>query len=352
MNHRRALSLLFATPILLALAPRADVVTFHPDSGSSASKSYEITGNLSLGDFSMFVNGQDMSAMVPMEDVEVDFSMMMDVSDEYVSVEDGKMLELVRLYESIEGSWEAPDDSGEMDELDDLVGKKVRFAWNAEDEAYEIEFHEDEGDEELLEGLGIDMDFTGLLPSGDVSEGDEWSVPAKQLATALTLGSEFEDMAFDDLASEAETEEEQMILGMVQDEILPQFEAMMEEFQGSCTYLGRRDGGIGAIRVAVDSQGSVDLVDAIVSLVEAQVPPEAGVEVSVEDASIEIGVEGEGELLWNVEAGTFAGFSMRAEVEVYIDVAIAADMQGQSQDLEASIEMLGEITWDAGPAGE
>ena len=100
MKSNLLVASLIAVPALVALKPVADSVAFQPEDGSSASKEYEISMSLSLGDLSAMVDGQDMSGMIP-GDFEMSADLLMSVTDQYVSSEDGRPLELIRTFDAL-----------------------------------------------------------------------------------------------------------------------------------------------------------------------------------------------------------------------------------------------------------
>lgn len=331
---------LIAVPALVALKPIADSVAFQPDDGSSASKEYEINVNMSLGDFTAMLDGQDMSEMVP-GDFEMSAEILMSVTDLYVSSEDGRPVELIRTFDALSMAWETGDDSGEDDEMADMEGKRVLFKWNADDEAYDKSFHECEGDEDRLNEMTPLMDFQGLLPDGDVEVGDSWTLDSDELGSLLIFGTNPEGI---DMADAGEGGE------IFAAELMPQIKSMLEEFEVQCTYRGTEelDGmTVGVIAVEVSSEGDIDLVGLIEQIAMDQIPPEVEIDLSVDEAALTITVEGSGELYWNLGAGNFQSYDMSSTLEILADLAVSVDAQGESHDMEASAEILGDITWAA-----
>src|SRR5688500_19800730 len=104
MNPTRfLLPALLASPLLLAMEPRGDALTFHPAKDSSLTKISEMTMSFELGDISVIVSGNDMSGQIP-GDVAGDMDMSMTWTDKYVDLKDGKPLELIRTYDEMSGS--------------------------------------------------------------------------------------------------------------------------------------------------------------------------------------------------------------------------------------------------------
>ena len=133
-------------------------------------------------------------------------------------------------------------------------------------------------------------------------------------------------------------------------EINPQLMELMDSFEAQCEYAGTRDVDgrtLGVIAVTLNGEGDIDLTGVINGLAESQLPPEFEVDLSIDEAAITIILEGEGELLWDIEAGLFYSYDLIAEIELLADVALSVDAMGETHDLEASAEVLGEMTWSA-----
>ena len=343
MKSKLLTASLIAVPALVALKPIADSVYFQPEDGSSASKEYTITASFSLGDFSAMVDGQDMSEMIPAE-FDLSAEMAMSVTDQYVSTLDGRMTELIRTFDALSMIWEGPEGSGEDEDMDELEGKSVRFAWNEDDEEYEKSFHECEGDEDALDNLAPEMDLQALLPDGDVSEGDTWSVESSSLGSLVIFGTDTSDLDMSKIGDGDEIEQ------LMASEINPQLQALMDSFEADCEYMGTRevDGMVlGVIAVRLAGEGDIDLSGLISSLAESQIPPEVEVSLTIDEAVVTVLMEGEGELLWDVGSGLFHTYDMTAEIEIMADVALSAEAQGQGADIEGSAEILGDMTWAA-----
>src|SRR6202008_1714001 len=132
---------LLATPLLLALEPRGDGLSFHPAKDSSLTKATEITMSFELGALSIVVDGTAVSGQIP-ADGSGNMEMSMTWTDKYVDLEkDGKPLDLIRSYDEMKGNMDfsGNGESNSMDipEFDALSGKSLRFDWNKDKESYE-----------------------------------------------------------------------------------------------------------------------------------------------------------------------------------------------------------------------
>src|SRR5688500_9065663 len=135
MNPTRfLLPALLASPLLLALEPRADALTFHPAKETSLTKTNDITVSFELGDMTVMVDGNDMSGQIP-ADFSGEMSMSLTWIDKYIDIDaaEGKPLELIRSYEEMTGSMDmnagSESHNTEIPEFDALSGKSIKFKW-------------------------------------------------------------------------------------------------------------------------------------------------------------------------------------------------------------------------------
>jgi len=340
MATRLPLSALAASPLLLALAPVAADVSFRPADDSRVSRTYAIDLEFELGDLSVVVDGQDVSEMLP-ADFQGTTELVMKVTDHFVRSAGGRPLELIRSYEEMSGETSAMGESQSMDGFDALEGKQVRFVWDEDEEDYEVSFHESEGDLADLEGLSPDADLLALLPGREVAEGDTWTVDARELGSVFLFGSKMEtdDEEFDQ---------------MFESEIWPQLEAMLEDFSTTCEYKGEREEGgrkVGVVAVNMHGEGVLDLAALILSAAQIDAG-EMQVDIDVEVAELTMSVDAKGELLWDLAGGHLRAFQLDADMEFSAEVAVTADVGGESHSADADAELSGRGTWKVRPGGE
>jgi len=330
---RSTLSALLAAPFLCALSPVADDLSFHPSDGTEVTRLYSIDLEFELGDLSVTIDGQDISEMVP-ADIAGSAEISKKVTESFVRSADGRPLELIRFFEEVSGQAGANGESEEIEDIDKLEGKRVRFLWNEEEGDYDVSFHESEGDEADLEGLTADMDLRSLLPSKEVAAGDTWTVDARQLSGVLLFG-------------ETPKAGEPQVDQLFETAIWPQVEALLDQFKITCEYLGERDGDgrkLGAIGVTMHGEGSLDLAELIRSAVQMQAGEmQVGVDVGVADLAVKF--DSKGELLWDLAGGHLGGFEMECDSDLALEVSVTFDVQGQSQTADADIELTANGTW-------
>jgi len=350
MKIQKTLSLalpLLALP-LLAFVGRADKVTFQPEEGSSVSKELEFSATFYLDDMRMVVDGNEMPAEMMGGAMEEGLliDMTVGVTDEYVKSGNNKVLELLRSYDEL--SMEAgPESQAEnVDEFGKLEDTTVSFKWDEESGEYVKSFHESEGDVDLLENLEADMDFTALLPDGEVSEGDTWEVKGKKLGGVFLPGGMPGGADMDE--PEAEEFEE-----LFKEEMESQLQTAFEDFAIKCTYVGTRDEddvAVGVIEFKFEGDMEIDLADLIQQVIELQ----AGeMDFSADiAATVAAEFEGEGLLLWNMKAGHMHSFEMSGDLMITGDIEGDIDAMGEAHSVELSIEASGELAYGMTTKGD
>ena len=335
-------SALVVAPLCLALAPGADRIAFHPSDDSKLAKRFTIKADVELGDVTFEVDGQDMTGELP-SDVGFGVDMFTEIVDHYIKVEDGKPLELVREFSQSKADYHALEEHGSKDDITELDGKKVRFKWNEGEKRYDVSFADGEGKPDALEGLGVDMDLRTLLPGKSVSEGDTWAVDGKGLATALLLGLDLEHMP----ALGEGGGEDAELLEMFKSDLLPQLEKFRDEFKATCEYAGQREVGghkVAAIKIKLDVNGSIDIAELVRKAIGAQAGAEQ-IELKIDDASLKLGVKGEGELLWDTSGGHAHAFDMNADIEFAAKLAMSVKAEGRNVTVDGGAELLGKSHW-------
>lgn len=342
MHHRRAALALVSLPLLLAASPWIADLGFQPPEDSKVSRDYSIAFDVELGDVTVIADGQDMSEMVP-GDFEGSGELKMQTQDHFVRSGGGRALELIRTFASFDGTFEAAGESQEMDDANELEGKTVRFLWNEEAGDYDVAYHESEGEESALEGIGADMDLSVLLPDKAVEVGDVWTVEAAKLGSVLLFGHEFKGPDDDEVSQ------------VLANELEPQLLKVLEGFKIACEYKGEREEAgakVGVIGVDMVGEGELDLEPVIRAVMDSQEMP-VEVDLSFDAASLGISFSGKGELLWNVERGLLHAFDLGSDIELAVDLDMGVDAEGQSHEMQAEVELLGRGTWKVRtPAGE
>jgi len=341
-------TLLYSATVLPAalslLAAPAGEITFSPAEGQSITRTWNAGSQFSLDDMEMSMNGQPMPMDMEME-MDMDMKMSFEVTDKFVSMMDGQPKELHRTFDVLDsgGSFsveaELMPGGGEEKTIEassELEGKTVAFKWNEENGEYDVEYFESEGEDELLEGLTEDMDFRALLPPGEVAEGESWDIDVKKLTTILAPGG---DMG---LVPELDEEEMGMMPGM-QDFGRGMNDMLGDLLEGEAngTFKGYQevDGTrVAVIALTISIESSNDMTEKVAEAM-GKLPIEAEVEIDYMD--IEVTIEGEGTLYWNVEAGHAHSYDLSGSMGFITDMGMTMTMGDQNMEMEQTFEMSG-----------
>lgn len=236
------------------------------------------------------------------------------VADEYLRVEGGRPLELVRRFEELErrdrehqakpGS--EPEDKDETT-LSDLAGHSVRFAWDEESEAYSKTWVGDEGDKALLEDLREDMDLRDFLPATPVAVDDTWELEGKTVLEAMPPGG---DLGFPDKDGDDDDFD---------------FEDAFEG-RATATYEGTRE---------QDGQRFAVITVALEGKAEKTREKDGG------DQSFTVALDLDYELLWDLDAGRARSIEMTGDIEAVIIVSQKIEANGQQLPLEIKVDLSG-----------
>ncbi len=357
MNRSTALLLsACALPVALAFTAPKTTVAFAPSEGTSLTKTFTSEVDLALDDMSMTMNGEELPIEMEM-DMNVTAVTSMSVTDKYEAMGEGSPLRLVRVYDeigattsmsmeiSVMGQQQSQDE--DLDSSSDLEGETVVFEWSKDESSYKVSFPEDsEGDEELLEGLSENMDFRALLPTGDVSEGDEWEIKVAGLIDVLTPGGNLK------LVPEDMTPEMQQMMGGMGGNGMGSMQDWLEgELEGTATgkFAGMReiDGAEYAlIEVTISIETAVDMTDKMMEAMDEMEMPQ-GAEMEFDHLDLEFQMEAEGQLFWDIKAGHFYSFELTGSTGILVDTGMAMNMGDQEMSIENTVEMSGTITMGA-----
>jgi hypothetical protein len=228
-----------------------------------------------------------------------------------------------------------------IDSHSELEGKTVVFKWNADESAFDASYPDDSGDTELLEGLEQDMDFTILLPKGAVSAGDTWEIDLDKLTRLLIPGG--------DLSLEPDPDDAPEGMGSMggMEGMTGNLADMLGDLEGEATaeYKGTREvEGVkcASILVKVAIKSAADLTDKVAEALQDQELPD-GVEMELGHMDVEMELEGEGTLLWDLEHGHAHSFQMAASVTTTMDMGMSIDAGGNHMEMEQVMEMSGSM---------
>lgn len=331
-----------AVPTLLAFSAVApEKISFAPKAGTSVTKTFTTITEMELEDMEVLVGGQ----APPMGDPEMtlESSQTVTVSDTYGEMKDGQLTSLSRTFDGIELASDMEMTGAMAQDISiegssPLEGKTVEFKWNEKDETHDVAYAKDEeGEAEHLEGLTLEMDLTGLLPTEDISVGDSYDIGTGALAQILGPGG--------DLAIEVDGGGGMGMPGSDPSQ-MGDFSAFFDEgVDGSGTGKLKEIRDVDGIRVAVieiefDVSGSADLSEAMEEGMKNNDDLPAGVDMAIDRMEMAMTYEGSGELLWNLDAGHVHSLDMEGEVTTEMDMAMT--MNGEMQ-ITTDMAMAGKV---------
>ncbi|MFN0242815.1 MAG: hypothetical protein ACKVWV_07985 [Planctomycetota bacterium] len=343
-TKRLLLSVGLLVPALLAFRLPAAKVRFAPAEGSSTVKTFESKGEFTLDSMSMTMNGSEMP--------EMDMSMTVTsnqkivVTDDYVALREGGTKTLKRRFDEIgnetaiafkvEAMGQSQSNDKTVQSKSELTGKTVVFSWD--DDSYKKAFDPAEDNETLLEGLDEDMDLRVLLPKNEVKEGEEWTLDVKTLVPLLVPGGNLS------LKPEDSDEGDDMGMGM------PGMGGNMSEWlsdllegDAKAKFLGERtvdDTKVAAIQVTIKIKSSKDISALVQEQLEKSKLPAVD-SMNLDSMDVELEIEGEGELLWDLAKGRAHSFELSGPARMTMDMSMKLGVQGQTMSMQQSMQMSG-----------
>ena len=338
--------------ISLAFSNRwaVDQPAYQPQAGASVSKRVSILNELELDDMSLEMDGQDLSEIAGQIEMSMKISTEIGVTDLYEAVAGGRPTKLKRSFDEISSSTHVSGSNPQLGNQEkdiplksELEGSTVVFTWDANDSTYTTAFDGDKGDEELLENLEENLDLSGFLPSGEVSNGDSWEIPAEAVKAALAPGGDVK------LRPEGQTDPTSGMDRFSQSDLVGDLTGKF-----TAVYQGTREEGdtkVAVIKLKIEAKSAQDMhdrLDEIQEQMKGSMPP--GLEVELSAFDIEYEYEAEGELLWNLEAGLFKDMNLSGEVRMILDMSMDMKMGEREQSMEMSQNFAGTqtITYSTG----
>jgi hypothetical protein len=339
---------LAALPFLQSSKPAADSLRFAPGEDTTVSMEFNNSMEFFLEDFSMEMMGQDMSELMGDVEASVNMTIEVDFTDTYSKTADGRPLAFTRVFGEgaingeFTGAAQGDSETNSFELIDGMDGQTVMFKWDSEEDTYIKSYPEDEeGDEELLEGLAGRVDLAFMLPSGEVSVDDEWKIDATKLSEILVPGG---DLNYD--TPDGDRDRSSGNEDGIDDEMV---DAMRSLFAGDVTgtYKGLNEEGLAEIVVKLDISGDKNMADLIMSAIE-KMAESSGEDVDpsqipdFSDFTVDMALEGEGVLLWDPRAGHVVSFSMTAETEMSLSIGMSMEPQpGMNMEMTGQVSMGG-----------
>ena len=325
----RALFLGFA---LLALGARGarEELAFAVPAATTLERALESAFTLDLAQMSLSMDGEEIPPEILGEfDVHIEHTERYTITDVFEAVDGARPTRLLRTFDELGAEERSRTTTEQGEQSDDseyesaLEGQSVLFTWDAEAEAYEVDWASgSEGEAELLEPLREDLDLRGFLPAEAVAEGESWDVDVAAFHAVLEPGG---DLALLDPEAEAEPDssEDQALRENLTGSVRATFAGVTEEE-------GRR---LARITLAVEAQtfaaqplGSDDL-------------PEGGEGTSRSDVEFRL----QGELAWDLAGGHPHALELGGQYEVQSVFELRGEYEGESFEQRQTMEFGGEI---------
>jgi hypothetical protein len=326
------------------LARPETAISFAPAEGQTLVRTFTSNAQLALDDMQITINGQPSPMPVEME-MDMDMTTELEVTDKFVAMSSGRPQELVRTYDKLSsaGSFAIEMEmmpgggqESDMSASSELEGKSVAFTWDEDSEEYGAAWHESEGDDELLENLQEDMDLRGLLPPTSVEEGATWDIDVSKLVDVLALGG--------DMGLEPEMDGEAQGMPGMEGMGQGMTDMLGESIEGTATGefkgLQELDGvEVAAIAVKIDVESSNDMTEQVAEQME-KMAEQVG-EMSVEYMDVELDMQAEGTLYWNMATHHAHSFELGGTLHMVMDTAMKMSQGGQEMRIEQMVEMSG-----------
>jgi hypothetical protein len=332
--------------ILLALGAgergEAERIVLRSEPDTELARAYLEQTSWTLETVEVLMNGSPVLDDVPEVTVESERRVL--VSDEVLAGEQGRTLELRRSYEEIASHSRLRLETDETEiELHvrcggALEGDSVEFEWDAEEEEYARSFGERaSADSELLDGLEAELDLTELLPAQAVEIDDEWEIDAEMLSRLLVPGGELGWRPREYTPGGMGSIPTPCLFAAAMGNLGDATGALDGEASAKLAEIGEEDGArVARIVVGLDLESEIDRSERLCSYLVAAELSDEGVELA-----FEIEIEGEAELLWDLDAGRALSLDLEAELFVNMRLLWLETMGEGEVEMDVELEAAG-----------
>jgi hypothetical protein len=300
-------------------------LAYRPEDGTTLRRTFEARAEYERTELEFTLDGEPFEPPEEPPDFSLSFLERIVVSDELVSVADGRPTELVRTFEELlqESTYTSGEEELETTAGSELEGRELRFTWDSEAEEYDIEAADgEELDEERTEWLIEDMDLRALLPGQEVEPGDEWELEPELYLAFMWPGG------------------------------LLDFREEGQEESGDATSrqtIERLEGTGQARLLELREEDGLELA---VIEVELEITTGSADSQEVEGGELELEVEIErtitGTILWDIEHGHAHSAELEAEASrLTTRLATGEDEQGNALEFEQAELLEGTISYRA-----
>lgn len=328
-----------------AAAP-AERIAFTPEPGTAIRYAWTAEHDLRSESITMAIGAQRATAPV---EIDIDTRARLDCVDEVRAVEDGRPVEFRRRYETAtrRGEMSFPENPKEPSRLIErnarIEDASVVFTWVADEDGYGRYFDAREGHESDLPLLAADVGLLGFLPEGEVEPGASWDVPAAALQDAFGFGGR---MQFRDPGDVDEMFLRTLKAG-VGDELVEVFEKEPEggarvTFEGIREEAGTR---LAVLHFETDLELSLDKTE---FARKNQMRRERIDRVEHLGAELDVRLVGEGELLWDLDAGHARSFDYRGDETISIGLRFRLPSDPDEFEREQVMALRGALHLELG----
>lgn len=323
----RASILLLAPPALgLTLAAG---LTFAPEEGSSTTKRFSEATIWSLDSISQTVDGE----VLPVDEIsgfDCDFERTLTFLDGFTRVREGEIRSLRReiTEASISVDMEMASPLGsfpfELAAGTDLEGEVLVF--DVDDEGDVSVALEDGEEPPALEGVWVDADLAGLLPREAAEVGSSWTIEDEALAALFMPGGDLDLMPDSAPEIPGGNMESSDLIASAQVALSFPWDVAAGGIEAEWTATVEADGReLARIALTAELELAADRTDLLDEMCEA-----CGIDSAREDRTFEAtwSLEGEGELLWDLEANQFASMELNLEGTALIELGWGEDIGG------------------------
>jgi hypothetical protein len=180
------------------------------------------------------------------------------------------------------------------------------------------------------------MDLRALLPTGEVEVDESWEIDVKSLTAVLAPGG--------DLALVPELDEEMDMMPGMQDMGRGMHDMLGDMLEGTATGTFKGFEEVDGVRVAViaieiEIRSSNDMTEKVMEAMD-EMPEEMG-EFSIEFMDVEVEIQGEGTLQWDVEGGHAQSFELSGSMGFITDMGMTVTMGDSPVEIEQTMDMSG-----------
>jgi len=331
--------------LLIALAlpggTRVDELVYRPAPGATLVRTIEQESSQELETLKVTMDGEELPPEF-LETVRMQLGThaRYTITDVIESVSEGRPHRLVRTFDELTmgdtSHTNGPDGeqsrTGEYESA--LEGQSVLFAWNAEDDDYDVSFREgSHGDAALLAGLDVELDLREFLPPGPVAPGAEWEVDVAAFRPMMEPGGDLHLLDPKDEAAGAARDHarEQRQRASLREHLAGTIHA---RYRGTRVEAARR---LAVIDLAVEAGSDDEQTD---------VGPAGDVPEGMTGTTrTELGFALKGELVWDLEHGHAHTFRLAGENRVTLSQVLSGAMEGETFEQVQTMAFRGTMTF-------